>query len=58
MQSQFSTSSNNNRNISHGDTFGKNPAQAPKVSIIASINDNDPRQDQETTRGIFYWRPT
>ena len=57
MQSQFSTSSSNNRNIQHGDTEGANPAQAPQVSNNTSINDNNPRLDQETTRGIF-WRPT
>ena len=56
MQSQFSTSSSNNRNIHHGDTEGANPAQAPQVSNNTSINDNNPRLDQETTRGIF-WRP-
>ena len=57
MQSQFSTSSVSNRNIQHGDTEGANPAQAPQVSNSTFINDNDPRLDQETTRGIF-WRPT
>jgi len=57
MQSQFSTSSVSNRNIQHGDTVGANPAQAPQVSNSTFINDNDPRLDQETTRGIF-WRPT
>ena len=57
MQSQFSTSSVSNRNIQHGDTVGANPAQAPQVSNSTLINDNDPRLDQETTRGIF-WRPT
>ena len=57
MQSQFSTSSVNNRNIQHGDTVGANPAQAPKVINGTFINDNNPSQDQETMRGIF-WRPT
>ena len=56
MQSQFSTSRINNRNIQHGNTVGVNPAQAPKVYNSTFIDDNDPRQDQETTRGIF-WRP-
>ena len=51
MQSQFSTSSVSNRNIQHGDTVGANPAQAPQVSNSTFINDNDPRLDQETTRG-------
>ena len=57
MQSQFSTCSVSNRNIQYGNTEGANLAQAPQVSNSTFIDDNDPRLDQETTRGIF-WRPT